>query len=160
MRQQALQALVLGLTLVAGSAWAGGGHHAETPYGKPAEGRKADRTIVLEAKDYAFNRPDIRVKRGETITFVVKNTGQEDHELTVGDSAMQSEHRKMMAEMPGMDHSQMTGHGHVMHGNSVSVKPGETKSLTWHFTRAGEFEFACNFPGHAELGMTGKLVVE
>ncbi len=158
--QKNIHQWVLGLCLVSGLAWAGGGHHAETPYGKSGTAGKIDRTIVLEAKDYAFDRPDIRVKRGETIKFVVKNSGQEDHELTLGDSAMQNEHRKMMAEMPGMDHSQMAGHGHVMHGNSVSVKPGETKTLVWHFTKAGQFEFACNFPGHAELGMTGKLVVE
>ncbi len=133
--------------------------HTETPYGVLGHEKAINRVIDLTASEYAFNQQKIVVKKGETIKFVLKNSGQEEHEMTIGDAAMQQEHRKMMAAMPGMAHSHMAGHGHVMHGNTVSAKQGETKSLIWHFTQSGRFEFACNFPGHAELGMQGIIEV-
>lgn len=141
------------------SAMAGTARHSSvTAYGEPGNPKQIDRMIMLEAKDYAFDQKAIHVRRGETIKFTVKNIGEQEHELTIGDQAMQLEHRKMMAEMPGMDHSKMAGH--TMHHNNVSLKPGETKSLVWRFSKAGAFAFACNFPGHAELGMDGTIIVE
>jgi uncharacterized cupredoxin-like copper-binding protein len=35
------------------------------------------------------------------------------------------------------------------------MEPGETKELIWKFGRAGNLEFACDIPGHAEQGMAG-----
>ena len=43
--------------------------------------------------------------------------------------------------------------------NSVLLEPGESKELVWTFTKAGSLEFACNLPGHYEVGMMGKIVV-
>ena len=59
-------------------------------------------------------------------------------------------------EMAGMDMANM-GHNEA---NTVSAEPGETKELVWTFTHAGTFDFACNYPGHAEVGMEGKIVVK
>jgi len=159
-KQVSAAAVLICLCFGGTQATASSGHATETAYGKPGSDKKIDRVIDLSAQEYSFSKQDVRVKQGETIKFVVKNTGQEDHELTIGDEAMQQEHRKMMAAMPGMDHSKMTDHGHVMHGNSVTAKPGETKTLVWQFSKPGKFAFACNFPGHAELGMTGDIIVE
>ena len=41
--------------------------------------------------------------------------------------------------------------------NAIVVKPGETKELTWRFTRAGKLEFDCNVPGHYEADMAGTI---
>jgi uncharacterized cupredoxin-like copper-binding protein len=41
--------------------------------------------------------------------------------------------------------------------NSVLVEPGQTKELTWKFTKQTTLEFACNMPGHYEAGMVGKV---
>jgi len=32
--------------------------------------------------------------------------------------------------------------------NQIGLKPGETKSLTWRFTEAGEVLYGCHEPGH------------
>ena len=42
----------------------------------------------------------------------------------------------------------------------LSMKPGETKSVTWKFTKPGDFLFACNFVGHSEAGMLGNITVK
>ena len=61
----------------------GEGHAAAL--GKPGEPGKISRTIDVEMSDaMRFSPADIKVKRGETIKFVVKNTGQLKHELVLG----------------------------------------------------------------------------
>ena len=92
-------------------------------------------------------------KKGETVKLILTNKGTQDHEITIASAAEQQEHRQMMQEMAGM---KMTHND----GNSVSVAPGETKELVWDFTKSGSFEFACNYPGHAEIGMEGKIAVK
>lgn len=128
------------------------GHETEA-FGKPGDPKKIDRTITLEASEIAFNVKEIVVKKGETARFVLVNKGDQPHEFTIADAAEQAEHRQMMAsmDMSGMNHND---------GNSISTEPGETKALVWTFTRAGKFEFACNYPGHAEVGMEGPLIVK
>ena len=44
-------------------------------------------------------------------------------------------------------------------GECAVLEAGETKSITWHFTAAGELEFACHQPGHYAGGMTGTFEV-
>jgi uncharacterized cupredoxin-like copper-binding protein len=39
------------------------------------------------------------------------------------------------------------------------VGPGQQRELIWKFTRAGNFEFDCNVPGHYEAGMRGVIEV-
>ena len=131
-------------------------HMTEGLYGEPGDAKMENRTITVTATEIAFDLKDIEVKQGETIRFVLINKGEQPHELVLGDAREQAEHRQMMIEMAGMDMSQM---GHADH-NSISVEPGETKELIWHFTKPGHFEFACNFPGHADLGMRGPLNVK
>jgi uncharacterized cupredoxin-like copper-binding protein len=96
------------------------------------------------------------VKAGETVRFVLVNKGEQPHELVIGSADEMAEHRQMMRDMAGMDMTQM----HHNEGNSISTEPGETKELIWHFGKAGTYEFACNYPGHAELGMEGRLIVK
>lgn len=160
-----LAGLLMGLVLasalpasadeVAGMAMHGETHEASA-FGKPGDPKKVDRTITITATEIAFDVKNIVVKKGETIRFVLVNKGEQPHELTIADAAEQAEHRQMMTEMAGMD---MTGMHHN-DGNSISTEPGETKELIWTFTTAGKFEFACNYPGHAEIGMEGPLVVQ
>lgn len=88
--------------------------------------------------------------------FVFVNKGEQPHEFMIADAAEQDEHRKMMAEMSGA--SMPAAHQHV-EGNVVDAKPGETKELTWRFTKRGKFQFACNYVGHAEAGMVVTIIV-
>ena len=144
-------------------AFASPGHSGSevAAFGQPGDAKKISRTVRIEATEIKYNVTDLAFKVGETVKFVFVNKGEQDHELSLGDTATQLKHRKMMqdmAAMPGMDMSKMPGH-EGMDDTMVMTKPGETKELVWQFTTAGSFEFACNYPGHAEVGMTGKIVV-
>ncbi len=121
--------------------------------GEPGDPKKATRTVTITATEIAFDVKNLTVKKGETVRFVLVNRGEQPHELTIADEAEQIAHRKMMQEMAGMDmdHSD---------ANNVSAEPGETKELVWTFTKAGTIEFACNYPGHAEVGMLGEIEVK
>ena len=58
--------------------------HAAT-LGKPGDPGKVTRSIVVEMNDAMRFKPDsIRVKRGETIRFIVRNTGKQKHEMVLG----------------------------------------------------------------------------
>lgn len=129
--------------------------HEALAFGKPGDPKKVDRTVTIEATEIAFNVKELTFKKGETIRFVFVNKGEQPHEFAIADEAEQLEHRKMMSEMAGMDMAGM----HHNDGNSVSTEPGETKELIWTFTTPGKFAFACNYPGHAEVGMEGPLTV-
>ena len=148
---------------LATAAFASPGHQAGdvTAFGQPGDVKKISRTVRIEATEIKYNLSELTFKVGETVKFVFVNKGEQDHELSLGDSATQLKHRKMMqdmAAMPGMDMSKMPGH-EGMDDTMLMTKPGETKELVWQFTKAGTVEFACNYPGHAEVGMAGKIVV-
>lgn len=128
----------------------------EATSGKPGNAKDVDRTITIEASEIAFNVKDITVKAGETIRFVLINKGNQPHELAIGSSDEMAKHRQMMIDMAGMDMGDMQHEDK----NMISTEPGETKELIWQFAKAGTFEFACNYPGHSELGMMGPLTVE
>jgi uncharacterized cupredoxin-like copper-binding protein len=97
-----------------------------------------------------FKPDSIRVKRGETIRFIVRNTGKQKHEMVLGTIKELKEHAELMRKFPEMEHADP---------NQVSVDPGVTGELVWQFTKAGTFDFACLVPGHFEAGMVGKVRV-
>ena len=119
--------------------------------GQPGNPAKVTRTVDIVMSDAMRYTPgNIKVKRGETIRFRVKNTGQIKHEMVLGSRAELKEHAKTMARFPEMEHDDP---------NAISVEPGKTGELVWRFTRAGKFDFACLVPGHFEAGMQGKIAV-
>lgn len=124
--------------------------------GSPGDPSKVSRTIEITAVENRFKPSEINVKQGETIKFVVKNNGKKKHEMMLGTPDEIDEHGKMMKKNPDMEH-----HGHP---NMVTVNPGETGELVWHFTEAGTVSFACPLPGHFKgmnfPGMTGIITVE
>jgi len=141
-------------------------------FGEPAPAAKATRTVEVVLKDIAFEPQSLKVKAGETVRFVLINTGQLPHEFNLGDKAMHAEHQKEMIAMQGklftagmnhegMDHGQMNhgDHGHDA-GNTVLVQPGQRAELTWTFRQSAPIEFACNVPGHYQAGMVGPLTIE
>lgn len=161
--------VVVVIALITGRGGPGGGHGpgrhtlsgdsgSGTPapgpgsVGGPASADASARTVKVTTLDtMTFEPSKISVSAGETVTFVVTNSGQILHEFTLGDALMQKEHADMMAHMPaGMAHDL---------SNSIRVQPGETKHLTWRFGGAGTIEYACHEPGHYEAGMRGQIAV-
>jgi len=125
--------------------------HAST-LGKPGDAAKVTRTMQVDMNDkMRFSPSQITVKRGETIRFVVKNSGKLKHEMVLGSVRELKEHAEMMRKMPEMEHADE---------NMVSVEPGKSGELIWQFTKAGKFDFACLQPGHFEAGMKGKVAVK
>ena len=88
------------------------------------------------------------MQAGETIRFVVTNSGQLVHELVIGDMDSLLAHAK---EMPDMVHEDP---------NMISLQPGKQGELLWKFTDAGNIDFACLLPGHMEAGMKGQVQVK
>ena len=119
--------------------------------GEPGNPAKITRTVDIVMSDAMRYTPSsVKVKRGETIRFRVKNTGQTKHEMVLGSLAELKEHAKTMSKFPEMEHDDP---------NAISVEPGKTGELVWRFTKAGKFDFACLVPGHFEAGMQGKIAV-
>lgn len=156
-----MQKHLMALSILFGSAGLalahGGAHDEHSVSGHLGNAKQATRTVKLELKEYSFSTAELTFKPGETVKFVVTNTGRLKHELTIGTAAEQEEHRKEMEAMSDMHHDEST---HAMPENSIHVAPGQTRELVWTFTTAGKLQFACNYPGHADLGMEGRIVVQ
>ncbi|SFB29682.1 Uncharacterized copper-binding protein, cupredoxin-like subfamily [Collimonas sp. OK607] len=120
--------------------------------GKPGVAGNVTKTMNVDMNDtMRFTPATISVKRGETVKFIVKNSGKLKHEMVLGSVDELKEHAAMMAKFPEMEHSDP---------NQVSVEPGKTGELIWQFGKAGTFEFACLEPGHFEAGMRGNIIVK
>jgi uncharacterized cupredoxin-like copper-binding protein len=134
------------------------GEQKHSAWGSPGNAKDVTRTVKLEATEYAFSEKGLTFKSGETVKFVVTNTGGLRHEFTIGDADEQAAHGKEMAETSDTSHSE--SEHHAMPANSIHVAPGETRELIWKFEKAGKLLFACNYPGHSALGMEGQISVE
>ncbi len=152
--------LVLATVVLLGGASAAQAHdddHHGAPgnhgaaMGEPGDAKAKARTVAITASDkLRFTPAKITVKRGETIRFVVTNTGQAKHEMILGSLKELRDHAKLMQQFPEMEHDDP---------NAVSMQPGQTAELLWKFTKAGAFYFGCLVPGHFEGGMKGSIVV-
>ena len=128
----------------------GAAHGATGTDGQPGNPAEAKRTVRVTMRDDVFDVTSIQVKAGETVRFVIRNDGTEPHEFSIASHQEQLEHRAMMKQMPTMRHEDP---------NVVTVDAGQAKEIVWRFGRDQDVEFACNIPGHAERGMTGKFRV-
>tara|TARA_B100000965_G_scaffold325147_1_gene287340 strand:+ start:104 stop:601 length:498 start_codon:yes stop_codon:yes gene_type:complete len=137
------------------------------------KGNKAnvDRTITVLMYDNYYKPKQIKVKKNETIKFLVKNKGELVHEFNIATKEMHLKHQPEMMKMveneillvdkidkikmmemskknPSMAHS---------HSNSVLLSPGESAELIWKFSNTLTIEAACNVPGHYDSGMVAKI---
>ncbi len=153
-RSITVHALALALAVVAHSAQAAGKHaggHADAAIGEPGKAAQVTRTVHIDMTDtMRFTPARIDAKQGETIRFVVKNSGKLKHELVLGTEKELKEHYEVMKKFPEMEHDDP---------NMVTVAPGKTGQVIWRFTKAGSIDFACLQPGHYEAGMKGAVAV-
>jgi uncharacterized cupredoxin-like copper-binding protein len=123
----------------------------ERAYGREGDPRKVVRTIRITTSDAMRYFPDqIRVKRGDTIRFAVRNSGELPHEMVIGTMDELKKHAELMKN------GRETAHEGA---NMAHVAPGGTGRIVWQFTHAGEFYYGCLIPGHFEAGMIGTIVV-
>ena len=123
----------------------------DTAFGRQGDPTKATRTIRIAMADtMRFSPAHITVKRGATVRLVATNRGHQLHELVLGTPDDLREHAALMRKFPEMEHDE----AHMTH-----VRPGRSGAIVWHFTKPGEFQFACLIPGHFEAGMLGRVTV-
>lgn len=128
-----------------------GGHDANEAVGKPGVASKVTRTINVDMTDtMRFSPADISVKQGETVRFVVKNSGVVKHEFVLGTEKELKEHYEAMKKNPEMEHADP---------NMVTLAAGKTGEIIWQFTKAGKVDFGCLQPGHYDAGMKGAVTV-
>lgn len=130
-------------------------HDGETDFGRPGDPKKKSRTVEVIMREgngtmeYVPNR--IEVRQGEQIRFVMKNHGELEHEFVLATFEENAKHAEEMAKNPEMEHDEP---------NMKRLKPKAGADVLWHFTKTGEFQFACLIPGHMEAGMKGVVVVK
>jgi len=108
----------------------------------------SERTVELTVRHSRFSVEELRVRPGETVRFILRNTDPIPHELIVGDQAVQDVHEKG------------TEVHHAGRPGEVSVAPGATAVTTYRFGRAGSHVlFGCHLPGHWAYGMQGSIRV-
>ena len=153
---------------------AGSGEHVHENFqniGSPNKNSKATRTVKMTMFDNYFLPKSLVFKEGETVRFIIKNSGEFVHEFNIGTKKMHKSHAPEMLMM--MEHgviepdkinwdaakSMQEKMGHGMHNepNSVLLEPGKKAELVWTFPKHADLEFACNVPGHYESGMVGKI---
>ena len=141
--------------------------------GEKGDPNKIDRVVNIKMYDNYYEPNVIKIKKGETIKFVVENLGDLVHEYNIGTKEMHIKHQPemqklidheillvdkidkvKMKKMSKMDHS--LGHSHA---NSIMLEPKKTGEIIWKFTKDINLEMACNIPGHYETGMVGSFIL-
>jgi uncharacterized cupredoxin-like copper-binding protein len=153
--------LALGLAISAGAQAHGEARHSkaaapaateETAFGRAGDPKKATRTIRVDMSDrMRFSPSVLSIAQGETVRFLVKNSGKTMHEMVLGTPQELKAHAELMRMHPGMEHEEP----YMAH-----VAPGKTETLVWQFTKPGQFQFGCLVPGHFEAGMVGSIHVK
>ena len=161
MRTMAAALAALALAGAGGAAAHGDGEHPRAkkkaisaerhPWGREGDPAKAGRTIMVDMNDtMRFTPARMQVKRGETVRFVVSNSGKTMHEMVIGTEEELKAHAELMKKHPGMEHDAP----YMAH-----VAPGKKETITWTFDKPGTFMYGCLIPGHWEAGMKGTIVV-
>lgn len=120
-------------------------------WGIAGDAKAVKRTIALSMTDnMRFTPALIEVRHGETVRLVMKNDGNQLHELVLGTRQELEEHAALMLRFPNMEHDEP----YMAH-----VPAGKTGEIIWKFNRAGDFDFACLIAGHYQAGMVGKVKV-
>lgn len=121
------------------------------PWGREGDPAKARRTILVDMNDTMRFKPgSLEIRRGETVRFVVSNSGKVMHEMVLGTEEELRKHAETMRKFPGMEHEEP----YMAH-----VAPGKRETMAWTFDKAGTFMYGCLVPGHWEAGMKGTIVV-
>jgi len=132
-----------------------GGHGEAMAVGEPGKKANASETIQVTMKEtddgqMIFTPSTFKVRKGQTIRFVIKNAGELDHEFVLDQEDKIMEHKAVMEKFPDMEHDDP---------NAIRLAAGESGEIIWKFTNDGTFKIACLVPGHYDAGMHGDVTV-
>ena len=141
-----------------------------------AMGEKGDlaevvKVIKVKMYDNYYEPSEFKIKKNQTIKFIVYNYGEFVHEFNIATKEMHLKHqsemikmveneilladridKKKMKEMSKKDNSMSHSHS-----NSVLIEPNKSAEIIWKFNTEAKLEAACNVPGHYEAGMIAKI---
>ena len=136
--------------------------------GDPAE---VVRVIEVKMYDNYYEPSEFKIKKNQTIKFIIFNHGEFVHEFNIATKEMHLKHqpemmmmveneilladridKKKMKELSKKNQSMK--HSHL---NSVLIEPNKGAEIIWKFNTEAELEAACNVPGHYEVGMIAKI---
>ena len=151
-------ALAFAVATAASPVLADGSHsggHGTMAVGEPGDKSKASQTIRVTMSETAdgkmlFTPDSFKVRKGQTVRFTIKNSGELDHEFVLDEKSRNAEHKAQMEKFPEMEHDDP---------NAIRLAAGASGEIVWKFTNDGTFEFACLIPGHYDAGMHGTLDV-
>lgn len=159
-RSMTLAALLVGIATVVpalgGQGAPGHSHmHSDFSAGEPGDAKKLSRIVLVTMREgdgkMMFIPNQVEIRRGEQIRFMLRNSGELDHEFVLASHAENLRHAEAMKKNPDMEHDDP---------NAKRLQPKGTTEIVWRFTKAGTFEFACLIPGHRESGMIGTITVK
>ena len=136
--------------------------------GNPTE---VDRVIKVKMYDNYYEPSEFKIKKNQTIKFIVYNYGELVHEFNIATKEMHLKHQPEMMRMVENEilltdridkkkmkklskKNQSMSHSH---SNSVLIEPNKSAEIIWKFNTEAKLEAACNVPGHYETGMIAKI---
>jgi uncharacterized cupredoxin-like copper-binding protein len=135
---------------------------ASPPLGQPGTAdQPRDVTVIL--RDYRFDPTPLYLFRGETIRLTVVNAGMVEHELVLGDAAVQAAWARAdaaatpaapFATAPPASAPAGTG------GLRVLLPSGGSTIVIYEVPVQQQVLLLCNLPGHQERGMIGQVVLQ
>ena len=139
--------------------------------GEKGDPTKVVRVIKVKMYDNYYEPSEFKIKKNETIKFVVFNYGEFVHEFNIATKEMHLKHqtemmmmveneilladridKKKMKELSKKNQSMKHAHS-----NSVLIEPNKGAEIIWKFNTEAKLEAACNVPGHYEVGMIAKI---
>ena len=139
--------------------------------GEKGKANEVDRIIEVKMYDNFYEPNEFKIKKNETIKFIVYNYGELVHEFNIATKEMHLKHQPEMMKMVEneillantIDREKMkelAKEDHAMshsHANSVLLEPNKSAVIIWKFNSNSNLEAACNVPGHYEAGMIAKI---
>ena len=139
--------------------------------GEKGKANEVDRVIEVKMYDNFYEPSEFKIKKNETIKFIVHNYGELVHEFNIATKKMHLKHQPEMMKMAEngilladkIDKQKMkelSKEDHSMshsHANSVLLEPNKSAEIIWKFNTEADLEAACNVPGHYEAGMIAKI---
>jgi uncharacterized cupredoxin-like copper-binding protein len=129
--------------------------HGSFSAGEPGDPKRPARVVLVTMREsdgkMMFIPDKVKVRKGEQIRFMLRNSGLLEHEFLLATTEENLKHAELMKKFPDMEHDEPNG---------KRLKPNGASEIVWRFTKAGTFEYGCLIPGHREAGMTGTVIVK
>lgn len=142
-------------------AGANGQPVASPPLGAPGTAN-SPRPVNVIMRDYHFDPTPLYLYSGETIRLTVVNAGMVEHELVLGDAAVQQawSNADAVATPPGfLATAPPASVDPSVGGLRIVLPSGGTTSVIYHVPVSGPLQMLCHLPGHLERGMAADVVL-